>query len=84
MCALCKENFASAWDLMVHAQAAHMVNIYQLSTKDGSQLLLFYIVIIILINNRLQQANNNNNKGTMSYLNEPAHFPPFWNFQINR
>ncbi|KAB7493673.1 Zinc finger protein, partial [Armadillidium nasatum] len=37
MCALCKENFASAWDLMVHAQAAHMVNIYQLSTKDGSQ-----------------------------------------------
>lgn len=34
MCALCKENFSSSWDLMVHAQAAHMVNIYQLSTKD--------------------------------------------------
>ncbi|XP_066954063.1 RNA-binding protein Raly-like isoform X10 [Macrobrachium rosenbergii] len=34
MCALCKENFASAWDLMVHAQAAHMVNIYQLASKD--------------------------------------------------
>jgi len=37
MCALCKEGFASAWDLMVHAQAAHMVNIYQLGSKDASQ-----------------------------------------------
>lgn len=37
MCALCKENFASAWDLMVHAQAAHMVNIYQLATKDADK-----------------------------------------------
>lgn len=37
LCALCKENFASAWDLMVHAQAAHMVNIYQLGSKDASQ-----------------------------------------------
>ena len=36
MCALCKENFSSPWDLMVHAQAAHMVNIYQLSTKDST------------------------------------------------
>ncbi|CAL4063770.1 unnamed protein product, partial [Meganyctiphanes norvegica] len=37
MCALCKEGFASAWDLMVHAQAAHMVNIYQLASKEQSQ-----------------------------------------------
>jgi len=37
MCALCKENFSSSWDLMVHAQAAHMVNIYQLATNDSSQ-----------------------------------------------
>ncbi|XP_069168553.1 uncharacterized protein [Procambarus clarkii] len=37
LCALCKENFASAWDLMVHAQAAHMVNIYQLGSKDTLQ-----------------------------------------------
>jgi len=37
MCALCKESFTSPWDLMVHAQAAHMVNIYQLANKeDGS------------------------------------------------
>ncbi|XP_018012656.1 uncharacterized protein LOC108669763 [Hyalella azteca] len=36
MCALCKENFSSPWDLMVHAQAAHMVNIYQLGNKDNS------------------------------------------------
>uniref|UniRef100_A0A6A7FWZ0 Basic-leucine zipper transcription factor O n=1 Tax=Hirondellea gigas TaxID=1518452 RepID=A0A6A7FWZ0_9CRUS len=35
MCALCKENFSSSWDLMVHAQAAHMVNIYQLSSKEN-------------------------------------------------
>lgn len=37
LCALCKENFASAWDLMVHAQAAHMVNIYQLGSKESGQ-----------------------------------------------
>ncbi|XP_071514667.1 uncharacterized protein [Panulirus ornatus] len=37
LCALCKEHFASAWDLMVHAQAAHMVNIYQLGSKDTLQ-----------------------------------------------
>ncbi|XP_076057204.1 uncharacterized protein LOC143034740 [Oratosquilla oratoria] len=36
LCALCKETFASAFDLMVHAQAAHMVNIYQLGSKDST------------------------------------------------
>ncbi|KAF6202367.1 hypothetical protein GE061_004766 [Apolygus lucorum] len=32
-CVQCKERFGTAWDLMVHVQAAHMLNIYELSTK---------------------------------------------------
>lgn len=30
LCVLCKDSFTSAWDLMVHVQAAHMLNIYEL------------------------------------------------------
>nr|CAD7442008.1 unnamed protein product [Timema bartmani] len=30
LCVLCKDSFHSAWDLMVHVQAAHMMNIYEL------------------------------------------------------
>ncbi|XP_069670579.1 uncharacterized protein [Periplaneta americana] len=30
LCVLCKDSFQSAWDLMVHVQAAHMMNIYEL------------------------------------------------------
>ncbi|XP_037084808.1 uncharacterized protein LOC119105449 [Pollicipes pollicipes] len=37
LCALCKEGFSSAWDLMVHFQTAHTVNIYRLGSppKDA-------------------------------------------------
>ena len=30
LCVQCKDAFNNAWDLMVHAQAAHMLNIYEL------------------------------------------------------
>uniref|UniRef100_A0AAR5Q900 RRM domain-containing protein n=1 Tax=Dendroctonus ponderosae TaxID=77166 RepID=A0AAR5Q900_DENPD len=30
LCVQCKDAFQNAWDLMVHAQAAHMINIYEL------------------------------------------------------
>ncbi|KAG8226505.1 hypothetical protein J437_LFUL007387 [Ladona fulva] len=30
LCVLCKDSFTNAWDLMVHVQAAHMLNIYEL------------------------------------------------------
>ncbi|XP_050302117.1 heterogeneous nuclear ribonucleoprotein C-like 2 [Anthonomus grandis grandis] len=30
LCVQCKDAFQNAWDLMVHVQAAHMVNIYEL------------------------------------------------------
>ncbi|XP_063698200.1 TNF receptor-associated factor family protein DDB_G0272098 [Culicoides brevitarsis] len=30
MCVVCKDSFVNPWDLMVHAQAAHMINIYEL------------------------------------------------------
>lgn len=42
LCAVCKEIFTNPWDLMVHAQAAHTVNIYELggeinnSNKDDN------------------------------------------------
>lgn len=38
LCVLCKLSFSSAWELMVHAQAAHMINIYELGTKATSPL----------------------------------------------
>uniref|UniRef100_A0A182SGA0 C2H2-type domain-containing protein n=1 Tax=Anopheles maculatus TaxID=74869 RepID=A0A182SGA0_9DIPT len=34
VCVACKDSFSNPWDLMVHAQAAHMVNIYELG--EGS------------------------------------------------
>ncbi|XP_003491192.1 uncharacterized protein LOC117242966 [Bombus vosnesenskii] len=36
LCVLCKVSFPSAWELMVHAQAAHMINIYELGTRPQS------------------------------------------------
>ncbi|XP_043286255.1 uncharacterized RNA-binding protein C3H8.09c isoform X2 [Venturia canescens] len=34
LCVLCKDSFPSAWELMVHAQAAHMINIYELGSRS--------------------------------------------------
>lgn len=34
LCVVCKDSFMSPWDLMVHAQAAHMVNIYEIGESD--------------------------------------------------
>jgi hypothetical protein len=31
---VCKDSFGNPWDLMVHAQAAHMVNIYEIGESD--------------------------------------------------
>ncbi|EEB19254.1 hypothetical protein Phum_PHUM564000 [Pediculus humanus corporis] len=36
LCVQCKDAFISAWDLMVHVQAAHMVNIYELGVPKCS------------------------------------------------
>ena len=36
MCVACKDSFSNPWDLMVHAQAAHMVNIYELGESPSS------------------------------------------------
>ena len=36
MCAVCKDAFSNPWDLMVHAQAAHMVNIYELGNEQNN------------------------------------------------
>lgn len=35
LCVQCKDAFQNAWDLMVHAQAAHMLNIYELGVPNG-------------------------------------------------
>ncbi|KAG5677257.1 hypothetical protein PVAND_007029 [Polypedilum vanderplanki] len=34
LCVVCKDSFIHPWDLMVHAQAAHMVNIYEIGESD--------------------------------------------------
>jgi hypothetical protein len=34
LCVVCKDSFLNPWDLMVHAQAAHMVNIYEIGESD--------------------------------------------------
>uniref|UniRef100_A0A1I8P8C2 C2H2-type domain-containing protein n=1 Tax=Stomoxys calcitrans TaxID=35570 RepID=A0A1I8P8C2_STOCA len=47
LCAVCKDAFTNPWDLMVHAQAAHMVNIYELGSEPN--------------NNSTSTANNNSN-----------------------
>ncbi|EDO63833.1 AGAP006212-PA [Anopheles gambiae str. PEST] len=36
VCVACKDSFSNPWDLMVHAQAAHMVNIYELGESPSS------------------------------------------------
>lgn len=36
LCAVCKEMFTNPWDLMVHAQASHTVNIYELGGDISS------------------------------------------------
>lgn len=34
LCVVCKLGFEHPWDLMVHAQAAHMMNIYEIGESD--------------------------------------------------
>ena len=34
LCMVCKDSFSNPWDLLVHAQAAHMVNIYEIGESD--------------------------------------------------
>uniref|UniRef100_A0A182FDU2 Uncharacterized protein n=1 Tax=Anopheles albimanus TaxID=7167 RepID=A0A182FDU2_ANOAL len=36
VCVACKDSFSNPWDLMVHAQAAHMVNIYELGEVSAT------------------------------------------------
>nr|CAH7738551.1 unnamed protein product [Callosobruchus chinensis] len=37
LCVQCKDGFQNAWDLMVHAQAAHMLNIYELGIPNNGR-----------------------------------------------
>lgn len=38
LCVQCKDSFLTAWDLMEHVQAAHMLNIYELGSSKNSRL----------------------------------------------
>ncbi|XP_075229071.1 RNA-binding protein Raly isoform X2 [Lycorma delicatula] len=60
MCVQCKDSFPSAWDLMVHVQAAHMLNIYELgvSGKGGNQ----DSQVRISSEDRLSPSPSNNHK----------------------
>ncbi|XKL69642.1 hypothetical protein PGB90_007411 [Kerria lacca] len=35
LCHKCKDSFESAWDLIVHVQSAHMMNVYELGTPKS-------------------------------------------------
>lgn len=37
LCVVCKDSFVNPWDLMVHAQTAHMVNIYEIGESDDDE-----------------------------------------------
>ncbi|CAO1317467.1 unnamed protein product [Diamesa tonsa] len=37
LCVVCKDSFNNPWNLMVHAQAAHMVNIYEIGESDDDE-----------------------------------------------
>ncbi|TMW52549.1 hypothetical protein DOY81_002374 [Sarcophaga bullata] len=64
LCAVCKDGFSNPWDLMVHAQAAHMVNIYELGNEHNNTNNSF--------NNTSNSAristNGNNNLSTDNHL----------------
>ena len=49
-CVSCNSPFSNAWDLMVHVQAAHMMNIYQLADSNKLQQVkfssYFYVTIV--------------------------------------
>lgn len=36
LCVQCKDSFLTAWDLMEHVQAAHMLNIYELGCAKSA------------------------------------------------
>lgn len=35
LCHECKNSFENAWDLIVHVQAAHMINVYELGSPKN-------------------------------------------------
>lgn len=37
LCVVCKASFSNPWDLIIHAQAAHMVNIYEIGESDEEE-----------------------------------------------
>ena len=60
ICVYCKESFRGAWDLMVHAQAAHMLNLYELgATKpdEVSQQSSHLVPFVVLFNQQTTPIN---------------------------
>ena len=51
-CNNCKSPFANAWDLMVHVQTAHMMNIYQLADTTKLQNVRFFSFSFLQKQNR--------------------------------
>uniref|UniRef100_A0A8D8PZG8 Heterogeneous nuclear ribonucleoprotein C n=1 Tax=Cacopsylla melanoneura TaxID=428564 RepID=A0A8D8PZG8_9HEMI len=49
LCVQCKDTFDTAWDLMQHAQSAHMIHIYEMSAHNN--------------NNSVATVNNNFSEG---------------------
>ena len=76
-CNNCKSPFANAWDLMVHVQTAHMMNIYQLADTTKLQNVRFFFSFSFLQkqNRQIEFSKNKNHK--FFFLFFCHHFPPF-------
>ena len=74
-CNNCKSPFANAWDLMVHVQTAHMMNIYQLADTTKLQNVRFFFSFSFLQkqNRQIEFSKNKNHK--FFFLFFCHHFP---------
>ena len=64
-CNNCKSPFANAWDLMVHVQTAHMMNIYQLADTTKLQNVRYFFHSLFCknkIGRYLEFSKNKNHK----------------------
>ena len=67
-CNNCKSPFANAWDLMVHVQTAHMMNIYQLADTTKLQNVRFFSFSLMQKQNRQIPRKNSLKIRTTSFF----------------
>ena len=74
-CNNCKSPFANAWDLMVHVQTAHMMNIYQLADTTKLQNVRFFFPFLFC-KNKIGRLNSLKIRTTSFFPFFLPSFPP--------